>query len=130
MPLTRRTMSTFTESLRRSVAKTFTFQGRDSRADYRRLFLTWYAGFYAWVGLGLLATHASGPFLWLALGVFLLGLVLLLPACLTLWTAQVRRLHDLDSSGWWLLLPVVPLILLFPKGEAQDNSYGPPPAEG
>ena len=25
----------------------------------------------------------------------------------------VRRLHDIDRSGWWILLPLVPLVLAF-----------------
>lgn len=44
----------------------------------------------------------------------------------------VRRLHDLDRSGWWMLLFFVPLInlfvwiyiLLFP-GTRGSNQYGP-----
>ena len=44
----------------------------------------------------------------------------------------VRRFHDLGMSGWYLLGTMVPfyniylgLILLFKKGDAQDNNYGP-----
>lgn len=28
-------------------------------------------------------------------------------------SVAVRRLHDTDRSGWWILLPVVPAILVF-----------------
>ena len=28
-------------------------------------------------------------------------------------TVAVRRLHDTDHSGWWILLPIVPLVLAF-----------------
>ena len=28
-------------------------------------------------------------------------------------TVAVRRLHDTDRSGWWILLPIVPLVLAF-----------------
>lgn len=47
----------------------------------------------------------------------------------------IRRLHDLDKSGWWILLFVVPLanlilgiMLLIRPGTQGDNRFGPPPA--
>jgi uncharacterized membrane protein YhaH (DUF805 family)/Tfp pilus assembly protein PilE len=47
---------------------------------------------------------------------------------------MVRRLHDMDRSGWWSLLVIVPLanlilwlFLVFARGSDGENSYGPPP---
>ena len=47
---------------------------------------------------------------------------------------SVRRLHDLDQSGWWILLQFIPLIniilfiyLGFWKGTDGDNRFGPDP---
>ena len=46
---------------------------------------------------------------------------------------QVCRLHDLNSSGWWLLLMFVPFVnivlflwLLFRRGDRKVNDYGRP----
>jgi uncharacterized membrane protein YhaH (DUF805 family) len=46
----------------------------------------------------------------------------------------VRRLHDTNRSGWWLLLGLIPflgqLILLYfwiQEGDTGDNRYGPDP---
>lgn len=46
----------------------------------------------------------------------------------------VRRLHDTDRSGWWLLIgliPIVGLIVLIvfwaTAGKPQENAYGPNP---
>lgn len=46
----------------------------------------------------------------------------------------IKRLHDLNWSGWLSLLSVIPLvnlifglILLFAPGNAGPNKYGPPP---
>ena len=43
----------------------------------------------------------------------------------------VRRLHDLDMSGWWFLLMFIPYInfafflyLSVKKGDTQSNQYG------
>ena len=45
----------------------------------------------------------------------------------------VRRLHDINKSGWFLLLPFIPIIglvyiiyLLAKPGDVGDNQYGSP----
>ena len=58
-------------------------------------------------------------------------LILLFPA----WAVTVRRLHDGDVSGWWLLMiftgyyiPVLILLIIFGWHERNclvDNKYGP-----
>ena len=49
----------------------------------------------------------------------------------------VRRLHDTNRSGWWLLINLVPLIgaiilLVFMVSDSQlgENQYGPNPKAG
>lgn len=44
---------------------------------------------------------------------------------------EIRRLHDINKSGWWILLSLIPLvgvivlIVWFCKGSVdQDNQYG------
>ena len=39
----------------------------------------------------------------------------------------VRRLHDTDHSGWWMLVPFVNLILMFFGNQRDDNRFGPNP---
>ena len=44
--------------------------------------------------------------------------------------AGIQRSHDMDWSGWTILLALIPfvgLIWLFKAGTAGSNSYGPPP---
>jgi len=45
-----------------------------------------------------------------------------------------RRLHDINKSGWWMLVSIVPILglILFifwaaTKGTAGDNRFGPDP---
>lgn len=62
-----------------------------------------------------------------ALVVWLIGLSL-----------SVRRWHDLDKSGWWVLVMAIPVLgwlyslwmLGFQPGDQGHNNYGPPPREG
>lgn len=57
--------------------------------------------------------------------------LLLLPST----TGSVARLHDCNRSAWWLLLLAIPLVgalvilvaLLFFRGDARENDYGPAP---
>jgi len=39
----------------------------------------------------------------------------------------VRRLHDIGRSGWWLLFPVVNIIMLCLDSQSAENGYGPNP---
>lgn len=39
----------------------------------------------------------------------------------------VRRMHDVDMKGWFLLLPLINLILTISKGTEGNNRYGPKP---
>ncbi len=46
----------------------------------------------------------------------------------------IRRLHDTNRSGWWLLIALIPLIgiivlfiFLVSKGTSGDNRFGPDP---
>lgn len=48
----------------------------------------------------------------------------------------VRRLHDVDKSGWWFFISLIPivgaiwlLILLFTEGTPGTNQYGVNPKE-
>jgi uncharacterized membrane protein YhaH (DUF805 family) len=57
------------------------------------------------------------------------GLVLLLPS----WAVSIRRLHDINRSGYWLLIVFtlvgIPLVLYWAckKGTEGDNDYGADP---
>jgi uncharacterized membrane protein YhaH (DUF805 family) len=52
-------------------------------------------------------------------------------------SVSVRRLHDTNDTGWWILLywvPVIGLLLLvlisfIDPGDETENRYGPPPPD-
>jgi len=39
----------------------------------------------------------------------------------------VRRMHDTDHSGWWLLFPIVNLVLTVREGQRSENRFGTDP---
>ena len=84
---------TFGESIRICFSKYADFEGRASRSEY------WW--WFLFTVLGSLATGIVNETL---SALFSLGI--LLPSL----AVGARRLHDVDLSGWYLLLWLVPLI--------------------
>jgi uncharacterized membrane protein YhaH (DUF805 family) len=92
--------------------------------------------------------RASRPeFWWFALGVWIINLVLhvVLPVIAWIFVLAVlipslavgsRRLHDIDRSGWWQVISLIPLVGLIvlivffaQRGTAGANRFGAPPAD-
>jgi uncharacterized membrane protein YhaH (DUF805 family) len=112
-----------------ALKKYATFTGRSRRREYW-FFILFYIIFAVALGFvdGLVGTVdvASG------LGVF--SSIFLLATFIPSISVAVRRLHDTDRSGWWLLIGLVPLvgsivILVFTllDGTPDQNQYGPNP---
>ena len=57
----------------------------------------------------------------------IIQLLFILPLVLPLFAAGVRRIHDNDKSGWFILVPIYNIILLATAGMPGENKYGPAP---
>ena len=103
---------TFTQAVRSVLSKYATFSGRARRAEY-----WWFYLFTILVGI---ASSAIDAVLNTAfnneIGAVntLTSLGLLLPSL----AVTARRLHDTGRTGWWMLLPVVPLLATIVVGSA------------
>ena len=111
---------TFGESVSTCLKKYFVFQGRASRSEY------W------WFQLIVSPSYFISTILENEIGYLFLGITLftLIPAI----SAGVRRLHDTNRSGFFLLISLIPfiggLVLLFfliPEGTKGKNKFGPDP---
>ena len=97
---------------KRPIEKYADFTGRAPRAEF-----WWYllaviiASIVARIIDNILGMNVMGPYGPLSL-ILMLGL--LVPNI----AVAVRRLHDTDRSGWWILLPIVPYCLAFVLGGA------------
>lgn len=99
------------------------FDGRAGRAEY-----WWFVLSNAVVVIVLaVLTRVSVVFTILLVAYYL---ALLIPSL----AVAVRRLHDTDRSGWWLLISLIPLVggiilIVFyaTAGNPSSNQYGPPP---
>ena len=95
----------FGASIAMCFSKYATFQGRAPRAEYWWFALFLAIAYVVIMVLGIFAGSSDGSALaGILYGVFALGT--LLPTL----AVSVRRLHDTDRSGWWLLIELVPLI--------------------
>ena len=111
---------TFSDSVSTCLKKYFVFEGRASRSEY------W------WFQLIVSPSYFVSTILENEIGYFFLGITLftLIPAI----SAGVRRLHDTNRSGFFLLISFIPfiggLVLLFfliPEGTKGKNKFGPDP---
>ena len=111
--------------------KYFDFNGRSNRPEFWWFFFlaTATTVLLAFVDL-LIGTYSDSMEMGLLSTVF--GFATIIPT----FSVGARRLHDVDSSGWWQLLLLVPLFgaifliyLMLQPGVAEENKYGPPAAE-
>jgi RsiW-degrading membrane proteinase PrsW (M82 family)/uncharacterized membrane protein YhaH (DUF805 family) len=113
----------FFQATGQALRRYFDFTGRSCRSEYWyfNLFivLLWIPAFAVDMRLGWVVNQANefGP-------VFkLTNIVTFIPAS-AVW---VRRLHDCDCSGWWILCPPVALFFACVRGTQGDNRFGPNP---
>ena len=106
----------FQEAVRVCFAKYFDFEGEASRPEF-----WWFFLFIGVVNLALavVSNKLSGVF----------SLAVLLPFL----AVAVRRLHDTNRSGWWLLIGFLPLVgqailafLLVQEGDSPDSMQSAP----
>ena len=107
----------FFDAIKTCFTKYADFTGRASRPEF-----WWFMLFVVLVDAAVLAIS---HLLW-----FLFALAVVLPRL----AVAVRRLHDTDRSGWWLLIGFVPivgwivlLVWYCQKSDPVANRFGPPP---
>ena len=100
----------FQTAIRSGFQNYTNFTGRASRAEY-----WWWALFT--VILSILLSSING-----SLG-DLGSLVTLLPSI----AVAIRRVHDVDRAGWFILVPIYNLVLVLRRGDSGENRFGPPP---
>ena len=107
------------------LKKFATFDGRASRSEY-----WWFQFFYALVAFFAIiidSMFVDNSLSWGPLEM-VSTIILFLPAT----AVFARRLHDVNRSGWWMLISItiiglIPLIIWWAtEGTKKNNSYGKP----
>lgn len=110
-----------------SVFKKYaTFSGRAHRKEFWYFQLFYFVGIFILTIVDLLIFGEYGP--------EVLSTIFVLACVIPALAVSARRLHDINKSGWWQLLYVIPivgaiiLIIWFvTKGNTGNNQYGPDP---
>lgn len=114
--------------------KIFSFSGRIGRMRY----LAYGVGLNillmaAMIPLGGLSATMGGEAGMSMIGMLLIGIFYLATIVISIMFAK-RRLNDLNRSGWWFLLFIVPIVnllmaiyLVFFPGSDSANNFGPAP---
>ncbi len=115
-----------------STFKNLSFKGRVSPGAYWKfvgiIILIYVLLFMIPIFVGVYFNIDTVLFTYAALTAY--TLITFLPA----FTMQVKRLHDINKSGMWILLCLIPfigciilLVLLCKDGDKTANNYGEPP---
>ena len=113
----------FTEAVGLGFRKYMVFNGRSSRSEY------WWWILFAIIGYVVFAVVdiiiGTFPILYVLSWLALPGLAV-----------PIRRLHDLDKSGWWILVFLIPLIgsiiliiWFVGRGTVGPNQFGEDPLQ-
>ncbi|MFI7576551.1 DUF805 domain-containing protein [Micromonospora sp. NPDC049497] len=120
----------FIDAIKSVLTQYVGFKGRARRSEY------WWFALFSFL-VSLVAGFLDGV-LGMSLGeggsLGVLGLIVSLALLLPTLAVAVRRLHDTDKSGWWLLIGLVPfvgaivLLVFFVKdGTPGTNRFGDDP---
>jgi len=107
------------------------FSGRASRSEYWFFILFFTIGFLMLVLIDFfMGTYNNKMHMGLLSSVFYLAVII------PYLSVKVRRLHDVDKSGWWLLINLIPIIggiwlfiLYCTKGTDGENRFGSDPLQ-
>ena len=106
------------------------FNGRARRKEYWMFVLSYMIVYIAIIIIGAILSSISSTLGSLIYGILsLAGLAILIPSL----AVAVRRLHDTNKSGWFLLLSLIPFVgfyvlyLLVIEGDKGSSEYGEDP---
>lgn len=113
------------EAVQRAFSNYANFSGRANRGEYWWFIL---ANIIISIVLSVIDSAVFGA---VAGGMGLLSIIWSLAVLIPSIALGVRRLHDIDRSGWWLLIAFIPLIGAIvlivwaaKQGEARPNRFG------
>ncbi|MBO5456924.1 MAG: DUF805 domain-containing protein [Muribaculaceae bacterium] len=114
---------TFGEAVKLALTTNYcNFNGRSSRSEF------WWYALFTFILSSIISLIFSGSTLQVVSGI--INLALLLPGL----GLAVRRLHDVNKSGWWVLINLIPvvgwiiyIVWVVKESDPVPNQYGPVP---
>lgn len=112
----------FEESVEHVFSNYFNAKGRASRSEYWWWYLFTILASIAVSLLGVIFDYFTGIEFISTILTWGLSILILIPSI----CVRIRRYHDINRSGWWILCPIVCFIFLFFAGDEGENDYGLP----
>ena len=114
---------TFGEAVKLALTTNYcNFNGRSSRSEF------WWYALFTFILSSIISLIFSGSTLQVVSGI--INLALLLPGL----GLAVRRLHDVNKSGWWVLINLIPvvgwiiyIVWVVKESDPVPNQYCPVP---
>lgn len=105
-------MKNFLDNILATLNKSLQIEGVTNRRDF------WYFILFTWlvdIGASILDIFIPGDMVQ-----NILSILLFVPTL----TAAIRRMHDTDHAGWWLICPIVNLVFLISPSRASRWESG------
>lgn len=100
-----------------SVLKNYVnFNGRARRSEF------WYFFLINFI-ISTILTYGVAPLMHSLILANIYSLAVLVPSI----AVAIRRMHDINKSGWFILIPIYNIVLAATEGDKGDNQYGPDP---
>ena len=117
-------MVSFPNAIKFGFQRYFDFSGRSTRAEY------WWWALFVFIANSILiiVDNIAGTTITPTTGIIssLFLLVIIIPNI----AVMVRRLHDINRSGWWVFLgavpvvgPIVIIVWMCKRGDEEENKY-------
>lgn len=129
----------FAQAIKFCFKNYFNFKGRATRSEFWYFYLFGTLAVVVWcitLIMYVKILHNSmdeSTYTWLYESIFPLVLIIIIPT----YAAGARRFHDMNRSGWWQLIILIPIgigpivyyIWCCQKGTLGPNRFGPDPLE-
>jgi uncharacterized membrane protein YhaH (DUF805 family) len=93
------------------------FEGRARRSEY------WFFALFSTI------ISIAISYIGLTMNAPVIGTIYSLAVLVPSIAVAIRRMHDVDKSGWYCLIPFYNIILAFTEGTKGPNEYGPDPKD-
>ena len=103
----------------------FSFDGRIRRTEYGLSFIIFAVArtIIMMIAAGTMSSSSDTS------GAGMITFIFSLPLFFFLLAQGAKRCHDVEMSGWFQLIPLFPLYLLFAEGKKGSNKYGDDPKQ-
>jgi uncharacterized membrane protein YhaH (DUF805 family) len=120
----------FGEAIKQGFSNGFVYRGRASRSAY------WWFNLFVLIVILVMDAILFIPLTinssWAAVALFVVTFIVVIYLDLVLLALLVRRLHDIDKSGWWVFIgfvpfagPIILLVFTLLAGTPELNRYQP-----